>query len=174
MNEPKVSIGLSNPKSPENVNSVKRAAGNFRVGSIYYTGKRYPRALKLNPATTNMSRDVSLNIPVTEVASLIDETPENMQIVCVEFAENAIPLPGYQHPDNALYLFGPEDGTLSQEIIDRADAVVYVPTKGCMNLAATVNVVLYDRLTKSSQCYESNELIFQSRDVNNNLKAKKI
>ena len=171
MNELKVSIGLSNPKSPENVNSVKRAAGNFRVGSIYYTGKRYPRALKLNPATTNMSRDVSLNIPVTEVASLIDETPENMQIVCVEFAEDAIPLPGYQHPDNALYIFGPEDGTLNQEIIDRADAVVYVPTKGCMNLAATVNVVLYDRLTKSSQCYESNDLIRQSRDTNNNLKA---
>ena len=174
MNEPKVSIGLSNPKSPENVNSVKRAAGNFRVGSIYYTGKRYPRALKLNPATTNMSRDVSLNIPVTEVASLIDEAPENMQIVCIEFAEDAIPLPGYQHPDNALYLFGPEDGTLSQEIIDRADAVVYVPTKGCMNLAATVNVVLYDRLAKSSQCYESNDHIRQSRDTNNNLKAKKV
>jgi tRNA(Leu) C34 or U34 (ribose-2'-O)-methylase TrmL len=26
--------------------------------------------------------------------------------------------------------------------------VVYVPTIGCMNLAATVNVVLYDRLAK--------------------------
>lgn len=174
MNEAKASIGLSNPKSPENVNSVRRAAGNFRVDSIYYTGKRYPRAVRLNPATTNMSRDVSLNIPVVEVSCLIDGTPENMEIVCVEFAEDAIPLPGYQHPDNALYIFGPEDGTLSQKIIDRANAVVYVPTRGCMNLAAAVNVVLYDRLTKSSQCYESNELIFQSRDVNNNLKAKKI
>ena len=174
MNKAIVCIGLSNPKSPENVNSVKRAAGNFRVDSILYTGKRYPRAVKLNPSTTNMSRDVSLNIPVTEVTCLIDETPENMEVVCVEFAEDAIPLPKYQHPDNALYIFGPEDGTLSQEIIDRADAVVYVPTKGCMNLAATVNVVLYDRLSKSSQCYESNELICQSRDTNNNLKAKKV
>lgn len=104
---------------------------------------------------------------------LIDEMPESMGIVCVEFAENAIPLPEYQHPDNALYIFGPEDGTLSQDIIDRADAVVYVPTHGCMNLAATVNVVLYDRLSKSSQCYEGNELIRQSRDINNNLKARK-
>ncbi|MBU0538004.1 MAG: 23S rRNA methyltransferase, partial [Gammaproteobacteria bacterium] len=26
--------------------------------------------------------------------------------------------------------------------------IVYIPTKGCMNLAATVNVVLYDRLAK--------------------------
>ena len=172
MKKPNICIGLSNPKSPENVNSVKRAAGNFRVDSILYTGKRYPRAVKLNLGTTNMSRDISLNIPITGVVCLIDEIPENMKIVCVEFAENAIPLPKYQHPDSAIYIFGPEDGSLSQEIIDRADAVIYVPTKGCMNLAATVNVVLYDRLTKSSQCYVSNELIRQSRDTNNNLKAK--
>ena len=169
----KICIGLSNPKSPENVNSVKRAAGNFRVDSILYTGERYPRAVKLNPATTNMSRDVSLNIPVTGVACLLDEIPKNMEVVCVEFAEEAIPLPNYQQPDNALYIFGPEVGTLSQEIIDNADAVVYVPTKGCMNLAAAVNIVLYDRLTKSAHCYESNELIRQSRDTNNNLKAPK-
>ena len=173
MNKSKVSIGLSNPKSPENVNSVKRAAGNFRVDSIFYTGKRYPRALKLNPATTNMSRDVSLKIPVIGVACLINEAPDNMAIVCVEFAEGAIPLPEYQHPHNALYIFGPEDGTISQEIIDRADAVVYVPTNGCMNLAATVNVVLYDRLTKTSPIYDGNELICRSRDTNNNLKVKK-
>ena len=28
--------------------------------------------------------------------------------------------------------------------------VVYIPTNGCMNLAACVNVVLYDRLSKSN------------------------
>ena len=63
---------------------------------------------------------------------------------------------------------------ISQEVIGRADAVVYVPTVGCMNLAATVNVVLYDRLTKSSQCFEgneSNELIRQNRDTNNRVKV---
>ena len=52
--------------------------------------------------------------------------------VCVEFAENAISLPEYEHPQHAFYIFGPEDGTISQEIIDRADAVVYVATIGCI------------------------------------------
>jgi tRNA(Leu) C34 or U34 (ribose-2'-O)-methylase TrmL len=28
--------------------------------------------------------------------------------------------------------------------------VVYIPTTGCMNLAATVNVVLYDRMAKGN------------------------
>ena len=94
------------------------------------------------------------------------------QIVCVEFAENATPLPEFQHPDNALYIFGPEDGTINQNIIDKADAVVYIPTKSCMNLAATVNVLLYDRLSKSSLSLESNQLIRENRDINNHLKVK--
>ena len=172
MNDVIVSIGLSNPKSPDNVNSVKRAAGNFHVDAIFYTGSRYPRAVKLNPAAPNMSRDISLNIPVTAVPCLINEETSQLKIVCVEFAEGAVPLPEFQHPDKALYIFGPEDGSLSQALIDQADAVIFIPTNGCMNLSATVHVVLYDRLLKSSQTYDTNALIENSRDSNNNLKVK--
>lgn len=103
---------------------------------------------------------------------LLDDAPVDMKIVCVEFAENATPLPGFRHPQNAFYIFGPEDGGISQEVIDRADAVVYVPTNGCLNLSATVNVVLYDRLTKTSRGFAGNEHIRQSRDTNNRLKVK--
>ena len=176
MSQTKVSIGLVNPKSPDNVASVMRSAGNFQVNGVLYTGSRYPRAVRLNTRAPDMSRKVSQNIPLTEVTDLLDDIDETMAVVCIEFAENAIALPNYQHPENALYIFGPEDGTISQAIIDRADAVVYVPTVGCMNLAATVNVVLYDRLAKShrekNSDTESNELIRQSRDTNNCLKIK--
>ena len=174
MNPAKSCIGLLNPKSPENVASVLRAAGNYRVNSVFYTGTRYPRAARLNPCTVDMSRKVSKDIAITGVEHLIDDTPDDLDIVCIEFAENAIALPAYQHPHDALYIFGPEDGTISQNIIDRADAVVYVPTVGCMNLAATVNVVLYDRLAKSANKFtslEGNRLILESRDINNCLKV---
>lgn len=172
MNESIVNIGLINPKSPKNVDSVRRSAGNYRVASIFYTGVRYLRALQMNPNTPNISRKVSENISVSEVDTIFDEIPKNAQIVCVELAENAIPLPEYQHPDNAFYIFGPEDGSIDQATLDRADAVTYIPTVGCMNLAATVNVVLYDRLSKSTQKFEHNELIRNSRDRNNKLKVR--
>jgi tRNA(Leu) C34 or U34 (ribose-2'-O)-methylase TrmL len=171
MKQAKVSIGLVNPKSPENVGAVMRAAGNFRVNSVFYTGERYPRAIACNPDIPRMSRSVSRDVPLSGVSCLLDHAAE-MQVVCVEFAMNATPLPEYQHPENAFYLFGPEDGTLSQEVIDRADAVVYIPTLGCMNLSATVNVLLYDRMIKSAQRFGSNELIRQSRDRNNNIKVR--
>jgi tRNA(Leu) C34 or U34 (ribose-2'-O)-methylase TrmL len=164
----KVSIGLKNPKNPSNVGAVMRAAGCFGVDAVFYTGQRYPRAAKFCTDT----KDASQTIPLSGVDSLLDGVNEDTAIVCIELVEGAIPLPEFQHPDNVLYIFGPEDGTLSQEVIDKADAVVYIPTIGCLNLAATVNIVLYDRQAKSGQGIAGNELIRQSRDTNNRVRVK--
>lgn len=163
-----VSIGLLNPKTPENVGSVMRAAGCYQADAIFYTGKRYARAAQYHTDTKNVSE----NIPLTGVECLIQSVPDNTKIVCVELVEGATPLPEFQHPDRAYYILGPEDGSLSQEIVDQADEVVYVPTVGCMNLAATVNVLLYDRLAKSSVDIAGDELIRKSRDRNNNVRVK--
>ncbi|MEH6649950.1 MAG: RNA methyltransferase [Motiliproteus sp.] len=175
-----VMIGLSNPKSPTNVGAVIRAAGCFKADGVFYTGERYPRAAKFHTDTKSAARSIGL----TGVASLLDAVPVGASVVCVELVEGAISLPQFKHPDNAFYIFGPEDGTLEQDLVDRADAVVYIPTVGCLNLAATVNVVLYDRIAKSSFCGDGGDggegadilgagdaLIRRSRDRNNRLKV---
>lgn len=171
MKKLKTYIGLSNPKSPENVASVMRAAGNYRVDAVFYTGERYPRAVRLNPAINKLSRKVGDSVSLSEVCQFSVDS-DDMKIICVELVENALSLPDFQHPDNAYYIFGPEDGTISQAVIDKADAVVYVPTNGCMNLAATVNVVLYDRLSKSARKFESRTFVSENRDTNNNVKIR--
>jgi tRNA(Leu) C34 or U34 (ribose-2'-O)-methylase TrmL len=173
MKKSKAIIGLMNPKNPENVGAVLRAAGNFGADSVLYTGKRYPLAVERNPDAPNISRKASQDIPITGVSCLLESVPMNMEIVCVEFAENATPLPDYQHPYNAFYIFGPEDGTIPQDLIDKADDVVYVPTNGCMNLSATVTVVLYDRLSKASGTVDNNTAVRENRDTNNRLTARK-
>jgi len=170
MDKVRVNIGLEDPKSPDNVGSVLRAAANYRVEHVFYTGVRYSRALERRVRAMDMGRKVSRDLPISSTENLLDAAGEEMTIVCIELVENAIPLPAYQHPDNALYIFGPEDGSLSQEMIEQADDVVYIPTVGSMNLAATVNVVLYDRAAKSEQWIADNDLIRHSRDTNNRLK----
>ncbi|MFT5758478.1 MAG: tRNA(Leu) C34 or U34 (ribose-2'-O)-methylase TrmL [Alteromonadaceae bacterium] len=169
MKKTQVNIGLINPKSPTNVGAVMRAAGCYQVDAVFYTGQRYAKAAKFNTDTRNKAA----SIPLTGVDSLIDNLLPDTKLVCVDLIEGAIPLPGYQHPESALYIFGPEDGTIDQYIIDQADAVVYIPTVGCMNLAASVNVLLYDRLAKNSKNIASDELIRKSRDTNNTVKVKR-
>lgn len=168
MKETRVTIGLSNPKSPSNVGAVMRAAGCYQVDTVLYTGQRYAKAAKFQTDTKSVSR----KIPLIGVESLLDGLADDTQVVCVELAEGAVSLPEFQHPEKALYIFGPEDGSITQDVADRADHVVYVPTVGCMNLAATVNVLLYDRLAKSVNIEKGDELIRKSRDNRNHLQVK--
>ena len=105
MQSPNVTIGLVNPKNPDNVGSVMRAAGNYQVAQIFYTGTRYPRALSYQPRSVDMHRKVSKNVTVSKVASLLDSVPKQHRIVCIELVVGAISLPRYEHPENALYIF---------------------------------------------------------------------
>lgn len=161
-----VAIGILNPKTPENMGVVLRAAGCYQAHAIFYTGERYDRARKFFTDTKNAGS----KIPVTAVDDLLDRIPSGVRIVAVELVEGATPLMDFQHPERACYIFGPEDSSLTQDIIDRCDAVVYIPTIGCMNLAATVNVVLYDRLAKNSSADLSAEFLVANRDTNNKTK----
>jgi tRNA(Leu) C34 or U34 (ribose-2'-O)-methylase TrmL len=68
--------------------------------------------------------------------------------VAIDLIDGAQPLQEYKHPERAFYIFGAEDATLGDRVLSWCRDVVYIPTKGCMNLAATVNVVLYDRMAK--------------------------
>lgn len=163
-----VVIGLFNPKSPTNVGAVMRAAGCYGAAEVRYTGERFERAAKFNTDTKNAQSSIAL----TACQKLENKLPHGCKVVCVELAVGAVTLPEFQHPEKAIYLFGPEDSSLPQSTLDHADHVVYVPTKGCMNLAATVNVVLYDRLSKNLSRAQGDDLIKQSRDANNRLQAK--
>jgi len=137
-------IGLFNPKSPENVGSVMRASGCYGVHSVYYTGKRYDLAKAFYTDKNN----VHLTIPLIGVEDLKNTVPLGCVPVAVELVEGAKSLVNYKHPPRAFYIFGPEDGTLKKHITDFCRETIYVPTEGCMNLAATVNVIMYDRMAK--------------------------
>ena len=137
-------IGLKNPKTPENIGAVLRAAHCYRVAQVNIVGFRCNSWFKHGTNTARTER----HTPIMRVANVLDYVPMETQIVAVDLVLGAKPLPVFKHPERALYVFGPEDGTLGEEITDRAHHTVFIPTRNCMNLAACVNVVLYDRMTK--------------------------
>ena len=166
-----ICIGLINPKDVTNVGSVLRAIGCFQADALFYTGTRYDRAMRY---CTDTQR-AAANVPVQNVEDILTVVPEGSTLVCVELVIGATPLPEFEHPENAFYIFGPEDGSVPQAIVDAADSVVYVPTVGCMNLAASVNVLLYDRTSKlglSADEADRDDLIRNSRDNRNRLRVK--
>ncbi len=112
---------------------------------VAVSGNRYKKACTDTPKAW---RHLPLIHGVTDLKDVI---PFGSIPVAVDLVEGAEPLTTFQHPERAFYVFGAEDGTLGARILTRCARAVYVPMKSCMNLAATVNVVLYDRLCKQQQ-----------------------
>lgn len=134
-------IGLHHPKTALNVGSVLRAAQCYGAAMVAHTGQRYRSA-----CTDTMK--AHRHLPLLTVDDLFAVVPHDCIPVAVDLLEGARDMTGYTHPERAFYIFGPEDGTLGRAVTDRCRDKIYVPTHGCMNLAACVNVVLYDRLLK--------------------------
>ncbi len=143
-------VVLMNPKYPHNVGAALRACSCWGVGQLWWTGDRVtldmPRGQRL-PREERMkgyrSVQLSRDDRVFERFASASVTP-----IAVELRPQAESLVTFEHPDNALYVFGPEDGSLSKPVRLLCHRFVVIPTHHCLNLAAAVNVVLYDRRVK--------------------------
>ena len=137
-------IGIIGAKFACNIGAVARAGGCFGAKAIL---------LEDCPATKNDLRGDTMkahwhNLPIIKVDNLIESAPYKATIIAVEFIEGAMDIRDFTHPENAFYIFGGENRTLSSEVRECCTLTIRIPTQQCLNLAMSVNVVLYDRLTK--------------------------
>ena len=136
-------IGLDNPKFKENVGSVLRAAGCFDASLVVIRGRRWGRSKTDTQAAYR-------HLPLIFTDSLRTHIPYDCVPVAVDLLPDATPLSTYTHPERAFYIFGAEDATLGSAITSWCRDIIYIPTHHCLNLAACVNIVLYDRMLKGS------------------------
>jgi tRNA(Leu) C34 or U34 (ribose-2'-O)-methylase TrmL len=80
----------------------------------------------------------------------LNRFPKNITPVAVEVRDNSESLFDFQHPENAVYVFGPEDSSIPQSFLRLCHRFVKIPTEHCLNLAVAVNIILYDRKMKES------------------------
>lgn len=135
------SIGLDRCKSKENLGGALRAAGCYDARLVLISGGR------IGKYATDTMRAYK-HMPCLEVSDLLEHVPFGSTPVVVELTDRSKSLVDFLHPESAFYIFGPEDGSVSNDIVSKVGSVIQIPTRYCMNLAATVNVVLYDRIAK--------------------------
>ncbi len=140
-------IGLFHPKNGTNIGGAIRAAHCYGAALVAIEGDRSQHKMISHPTNTSKAER---HIPVFKGHDLFEMLPHAAIPIAVEFMEEAIALPKFKHPSSAFYIFGPEDGSLDKPIVERCKFCIMIPTQFCMNLAATVNVVLYDRLAKQA------------------------
>jgi tRNA(Leu) C34 or U34 (ribose-2'-O)-methylase TrmL len=142
-------VCLVNPKFAHNVGNTLRACSCFGVRQLWWTsgrvtldvaeGERLPREERMKGY-----RDVEM----VRSDRVFDAFPADTVPVAVELRPGCESLVEFEHPEPALYVFGPEDGSLPRWVLPHCHRFVIIPAAHCLNLASAVNIVLYDRLAK--------------------------
>jgi tRNA(Leu) C34 or U34 (ribose-2'-O)-methylase TrmL len=142
-------IILTEPKYAHNVGTAIRMASCFGAKVVIFTGDRIDFA---NDGTTRLPREERMR-GYKDVIVLHDDYPFNrftsdVTPVALEMKLNSEPLTTFEHPEYPVYVFGPEDGSISRANMGMCHRFVVVPSKHCLNLASAVGIVLYDRMQK--------------------------
>ena len=146
-------VVLHMAKYPHNVGQAVRILSCYGVNSLWLTGDRFdlqPHEGYRLPREERMRgySDVTLFADQDPLTKILERHP-GVTPVAVELVPGAEELPKFQHPENAVYVFGPEDGGLPGSILKRCHRFVRIPTAHCLNLATAVGTVLYDREAKN-------------------------
>lgn len=138
-------ILLYDPKYPHNVGQTMRAASCYGIKKIYIWGDRV--ALEGDGKKYRLPREERMrgiyDVELIKTNKPFDAEPALFP-VAMELTPGSQMLPYFNHPANAFYVFGPEDGSLPASVLRHCHYFVQIPMFHCANLASSVYITLYD------------------------------
>lgn len=135
-------IGVENLKTGHNLGTLWRSAHSLGADFIFTIGQRYRYQAS---DTTKAWRSVPL-FRYDTFDAFYANLPYDCQLIGVEFPhDKAKPLPGFSHPERAVYLLGAEDSGLSKKALEKCHRIVSIPCDYCLNVAVAGSLVMYDR-----------------------------
>lgn len=157
-------IGLDRVSKPLNAGTLYRVAAafgadySFTIGADYSTSSQ-PRHVPAHQDSGRQDlghrdlghRDRGATVgdramPFLEFPALDGfAAPEGFQLVGIEITDDAIDLPSFRHPLNAVYVLGPERGILQPRLLESCDFSIKIPTRFSLNVVMAGLTVLYDR-----------------------------
>ena len=138
-------VVLLEPRFADNIAAAVRAASAFGIKQVWYTGK------SINGDAVRLPRELRMyddRVDLFHTNKPLDRMPEYAVPVALEYAASSHSLVYFKHAPRNVYVFGPERGEVPSHIKSLCHYVVSIPTAHSLNLAATVNIVLYDRMAK--------------------------
>ena len=141
-------IGIDSVSKAGNVGNLIRTGHSF--GASFAFAVRPKRFVHNSELVTKSLSDTSKSegqIPFYVYDSAADIVlPRGCRMVAIEMCDDAVDLPSFKHPAQAVYMLGGERKSLSPEVLALCDDVIKIPTKFSLNVATAGAIVMYDRL----------------------------
>lgn len=135
-------IGAEGISKPMNFGALMRTAHAFHA-SFVFSVNADPRVRTAYKSDTSKTFE---HVPYYQWDTIGDiALPRGCQMVGIELTDDAIELPSFRHPKAAAYVLGRERGSLSEEMVEKCQFVVKIPTKFCVNVSVAGALVMYDR-----------------------------
>tara|TARA_B100000900_G_scaffold405777_1_gene415855 strand:+ start:4134 stop:4619 length:486 start_codon:yes stop_codon:yes gene_type:complete len=141
------SIGVENISKPMNLGNLIRSAHAFGANSVFTISPHKRVTENKDKIIKSDTSKSAYHIPYYEWDNIEDiMTPQGCKIIGIEITEDAEVLPNFVHPMQAMYILGPEKGSLSRKTLLKVDHVIKIPTRFSLNVAIAGAIVMYDRI----------------------------
>ena len=141
-----LAVALIDPKYDFNVAQAVRIASCYGVPQVWFNGSRVPLdGSKGNRLPREERMKGYREVQICHGEYLFDAFDSDVTVVGVELTPSSENLVYFEHPEKALYVFGPEDGGLGKVERKHCHRIIQIPTRHCLNLSMAVGTVLYDR-----------------------------
>ena len=135
-------VGVEGISKSMNVGAIFRTAHAFGASFVYTVNAVYGRK---QGGFADTSKSLQ-HMPFYDFPNINDMMlPKDCRLVGVELTDDAVDLPSFRHPSRCAYVLGPERGSLSQDMVDKCEFIVKIPTQFCINVSVAAALVLYDR-----------------------------
>ena len=141
-------IGVEGISKPMNVGNLLRSAHSFGA-SFFFTINPVVDVKGMRASDTS---GAFKNIPFYNFQDVDDMImPRGVEMVAIELTDDAIELPSFRHPRQAVYVLGAEKRNVSDKILAKCNHTIKIPMKFCVNVGVAGAIVMYDRLITMGQ-----------------------
>lgn len=141
-----LAVALWDPKYSFNVAQAVRIASCYGVPQVWFSGNRVPLEGSKKERLPREERMKGYKeVEICHGDYFFNAFSRDVVPVAVELTPTSENMLYFEHPEKALYVFGPEDGSLPKVARRLCHRVIQIPTRHCLNLSMAVGTVLYDR-----------------------------